>query len=230
MRLFFRSLYRRFGFAAIAAAATAILATAPAFAQAPASQTAPAAPGSAATRIILVLGDSLSAEYGVERGSGWVPLLQKRLDEKKPGYKVINASISGDTTSGGVTRLPPLLAQHHPAIVIIELGSNDALRGLQLNMTEQNLRTLAQKARAAGAQVIMVGMQIPPNYGRDYTTRFAALFPKIAQENQASLVPFLLDGIATNRELFQADGMHPNEAGQPHLLDNVWPVLEPLLK
>ncbi|WP_233237305.1 arylesterase [Bordetella sp. LUAb4] len=226
MRLFFRSLYCRFG---LAVAATALL-IAPAFAQAPADQTAPAAPGSAATRIILVLGDSLSAEYGVERGSGWVPLLQKRLDEKKLDYKVVNASISGDTTSGGVTRLPPLLAQHHPAIVIIELGSNDALRGLQLNMTEKNLRTLTQKAKDAGAKVVLVGMQIPPNYGRDYTTRFAALFPTIAKESQSTLVPFLFEGIATNRELFQADGMHPNEAGQPHLLDNVWPVLEPLLK
>jgi len=166
----------------------------------------------------------------VERGSGWVPLLQKRLDEKKLDYKVVNASISGDTTSGGVTRLPPLLAQHHPAIVVIELGSNDALRGLQLNMTEKNLRTLTQKAKDAGAKVVLVGMQIPPNYGRDYTTRFAALFPTIAKETQSTLVPFLFEGIATNRELFQADGMHPNEAGQPHLLDNVWPVLEPLLK
>ncbi|MFC4276492.1 arylesterase [Achromobacter aloeverae] len=224
MRLFFRYLCSRLGFAAAALLAAATIA------QPAHGQTATPAPGSAATRIILVLGDSLSAEYGVERGSGWVPLLQKRLDEQKPGYKVVNASISGDTTSGGVTRLPALLAQHHPAVVIIELGSNDALRGLQLNMTENNLRTLAQESKRAGAQVVLVGMQIPPNYGRDYTTRFAALFPRIAQENQASLVPFLLDGIATNRELFQADGMHPNEAGQPKLLDNVWPVLAPLLK
>ncbi|WP_454690025.1 arylesterase [Achromobacter aloeverae] len=225
MRLFFRSLYFRLGFAAAA------LLAAPCLAQTPATgQTAPAAPGSAATRIILVLGDSLSAEYGVARGSGWVPLLQKRLDEKNLGYRTINASISGDTTSGGVTRLPALLAQHHPAVVIIELGSNDALRGLQLNMTERNLRTLAEESKKAGAKVVLVGMQIPPNYGRDYTTRFAALFPKIARETQSSLVPFLLDGIATDRELFQADGLHPNEAGQPKLLDNVWPALAPLLK
>jgi acyl-CoA thioesterase-1 len=192
-------------------------------------QTATAAASSAASRTVLVVGDSLSAEYGIARGTGWVPLLGRRLAEKYPAYQVVNASISGDTTSGGITRLPALLDQHHPAIVILELGSNDALRGLPLTMTEQNLRTMAQNANSAGAAVVIVGMQIPPNYGRDYTQRFMQLFPKVAAETHAQLVPFLMEGIATNRDLFQADGMHPNENGQPHLLDNVWPVLQPML-
>ena len=142
----------------------------------------------------------------------------------------MNASISGDTTSGGVARLPALLRQHEPAVVVLELGSNDALRGLPLNMTEQNLRTMAQTARKAEAQVVIVGMQIPPNYGRDYTQRFAQVFPTVAKDENARLVPFLMEGIATNRAMFQADGIHPNEDAQGQLLDNVWPVLRPLLQ
>ena len=140
------------------------------------AQTAAAAQGSA-QRTVLVVGDSLAAEYGIKRGTGWVPLLSARLSEQYPKYKVVNASISGDTTSGGVARLPALLRQHEPAVVVLELGSNDALRGLPLNMTEQNLRTMAQAARKAEADVVIVGMQIPPNYGRDYTQRFAQVFP-----------------------------------------------------
>lgn len=214
MRLFFRLLY------------TSVL-TAAAIAPGHA-QTVPAAQGSA-PRAVLVLGDSLSAEYGIKRGTGWVPLLSERISQQYPKYKVVNASISGDTTSGGVARLPALLRQHAPAVVVLELGSNDALRGLSLTMTEQNLRNMAQAARQADADVVIVGMQIPPNYGRDYTQRFAQLFPTVAKDEKARLVPFLMEGIATNRAMFQADGIHPNEDAQPQLLDNVWPALRPLL-
>ncbi|MBR8655338.1 arylesterase [Achromobacter sp. Marseille-Q0513] len=214
MRLFFRLLY------------TSVL-TAAAIAPGHA-QTVPTAQGSA-PRAVLVLGDSLSAEYGIKRGTGWVPLLSERISQQYPKYKVVNASISGDTTSGGVARLPALLRQHAPAVVMLELGSNDALRGLSLTMTEQNLRNMAQAARQADADVVIVGMQIPPNYGRDYTQRFAQLFPTVAKDEKARLVPFLMEGIATNRAMFQADGIHPNEDAQPQLLDNVWPALRPLL-
>lgn len=192
------------------------------------AQTAAAAQGSA-PRTVLVVGDSLSAEYGIKRGTGWVPLLSARISEQYPKFQVVNASISGDTTSGGVARLPALLRQHAPAVVVLELGANDALRGLPLNMTEQNLRTMAQAARKADADVLIVGMQIPPNYGRDYAQRFAAVFSKVAKDEKARLVPFLMEGIATNRAMFQADGIHPNEDAQPQLLDNVWPALRPLL-
>ncbi|WP_407851433.1 arylesterase [Bordetella petrii] len=216
MRVFFRLFV-----AAAMACATAVF---PAHAQ-----TAGAAPGSAA-RTLLVVGDSLSAEYGLARGSGWVPLLERRLSEQYPNYRVVNASISGDTTSGGMARLPALLERHQPAIVVLELGSNDALRGLSLQMTEQNLRSMAQRARQAGAKVLIVGMQIPPNYGRDYAQRFAGLFPAVAQAEQARLVPFLMDGMATDRAMFQADGIHPNEQAQPKLLENVWAGLRPMLE
>jgi len=214
MRLFSRLLL-------VSALATALVAPASA-------QTAAAAQGSA-PRTVLVVGDSLSAEYGIKRGTGWVPLLSARISEQYPKFQVVNASISGDTTSGGVARLPALLRQHAPAVVVLELGANDALRGLPLNMTEQNLRVMAQAARKADADVLIVGMQIPPNYGRDYTQRFAAVFPKVAKDENARLVPFLMEGIATNRAMFQADGIHPNEDAQPQLLDNVWPTLRPLL-
>lgn len=193
------------------------------------AQTAAAAPGSAA-RTVLVVGDSLAAEYGIARGTGWVPLLGKRLAERYPNYRVVNASISGDTTSGGLARLPALLRQHAPAVVVLELGANDALRGLSLDMTEKNLRAMAQMARQAGAQVLLVGMMIPPNYGRDYTQRFAGIFPAVARTETAGLVPFLMEGIATDRAMFQADGIHPNETAQPRLLENVWTALEPLLR
>jgi len=192
------------------------------------AQTAAAAQGSA-PRTVLVVGDSLSAEYGIKRGTGWVPLLSARISEQYPKFQVVNASISGDTTSGGVARLPALLRQHAPAVVVLELGANDALRGLPLNMTEQNLRTMAQAARKADADVLIVGMQIPPNYGRDYAQRFAAVFSKVAKDEKARLVPFLMEGIATNRAMFQADGIHPNEDAQPQLVDNVWPALRPML-
>jgi acyl-CoA thioesterase-1 len=193
------------------------------------AQTAPGHGGSASRKTILVVGDSLSAEYGIARGSGWVPLLARRVGEQYPAYHVVNASISGDTTSGGLTRLPALLRQHRPAIVVLELGSNDALRGLSLAMTQQNLTAMAQQAKQAGAAVLIVGMQIPPNYGRSYTEQFRDLFGKVATAENARLVPFLMEGIATDRAMFQPDGMHPNEAGQPRLLENVWAGLRPLL-
>jgi acyl-CoA thioesterase-1 len=190
------------------------------------AQTATTAEGSA-SRTLLVVGDSLSAEYGIKRGTGWVPLLSARVSEQYPKYQVVNASISGDTTSGGMARLPALLRQHAPAVVVLELGANDALRGLPLSMTEQNLRAMTQAAKQAKAEVLIVGMQIPPNYGRDYSQRFAQLFSTVAKDEKARLVPFLMEGIATNRAMFQADGIHPNE--EPQLLDNVWPTLRPLL-
>ncbi|CAM3706933.1 Esterase TesA [Bordetella tumulicola] len=190
----------------------------------------PAPEPDAADQTLLVVGDSLSAEYGLKRGSGWVDLLAKRLSEQYPNFQVANASISGDTTSGGMARLPALLERHHPDIVVIELGSNDALRGLSLQMTEKNLRGMTQRAQQAGAQVLVVGMQIPPNYGRDYTQRFAAVFPAVAKSENAQLVPFFMDGIAADRDQFQADGIHPNEQAQPALLNNVWAALRPILE
>jgi acyl-CoA thioesterase-1 len=194
------------------------------------AQTAAAGSGSTDRKTILVVGDSLSAEYGIARGSGWVPLLGRRLAQQYPAWTVANASISGDTTSGGLTRLPALLRQYHPDIVILELGANDGLRGLPLTMTQQNLASMAQQAKQAGAAVLLVGMQIPPNYGRTYTDQFRDLFGKVAKAEDIRLVPFLMDGIATQRDLFQADGIHPNAAGQPKLLDNVWAGLQPMLK
>lgn len=182
-----------------------------------------------ASKSILVLGDSLSAEYGLARGEGWVHLLQKKLATEKITATIVNASISGETTSGGKARLPALLAKHQPAIVIIELGANDALRGLSLDATQENLRSMISSAKDAKAKVLLVGMQIPPNYGGDYTKQFAALFPKLAKENKSTLVPFMLQGIAEKPELFQADRIHPSAAAHPKILNNIWPQLKPLL-
>ena len=182
---------------------------------------------------VLVLGDSLSAEYGLRRDSGWVALLQARLAQRKLPHQVVNASISGETSSGGRQRLPALLARHRPAVVIIELGGNDALRGLALDATEDHLRAMARAVRAAGAKPLLLGMRIPPNYGRRYGEDFAALFPRVAREEQAALLPFFLASVAAPADLgryFQADRIHPNEAAQPRMLDSVWPVLEPLLR
>jgi len=182
---------------------------------------------------LLVVGDSLSAEYGLERGSGWVALLQQRLARDKTGIEVVNASISGDTTAGGRSRLPALLAQHKPGIVVLELGGNDALRGLPLNMTQANLSAMAQAAKAGGARVLIVGMQVPPNYGQKYAQDFAALFASVAKHEGAALVPFFLSGVADGPDagkLFQSDRIHPNAQAQARLLDNVWPALKPLLK
>lgn len=185
------------------------------------------------TSTILVVGDSLSAEYGLKRGSGWVALLTQQLEAAKLNVQVINASISGDTTSGGRSRLPALLTQHKPTHVIIELGANDALRGLPLQLTEDNLTFMARAAQKAGAQVLLVGMQLPPNYGRDYGERFAAVFGKVAQANKTALVPFLLKGVADQANalsLFQADRIHPKEEAHPIMLANVWPELKKILK
>ena len=186
-----------------------------------------------AGRTILVLGDSLSAEYGLKRGSGWVALLENRLAAEKLAARVVNASISGDTTSGGRSRLPALLAQHQPAVVVIELGGNDALRGLPLAMTEDNLSRMTQAAQQAGAKVLLVGMQVPPNYGTDYSKRFTGLFTTVAKNHKAALVPFLLKGVADIDDpvrMFQADRIHPLAAAHPQLLANIWPELKKLLK
>lgn len=191
-----------------------------------------AAQASSTAPTILVVGDSISAEYGLRRDTGWVKLLERRLADRKINASVVNASISGDTTSGGRSRLPALLARHHPTHVIIELGANDALRGLPTTETSANLIAMAQAARQAGARVVLVGIQVPPNYGRRYTEEFAAVFGHVAQSEHTELVPFLLKGVADAPEplrWFQADRIHPKEEAQPLLLDNVWPVIEPLL-
>ena len=187
----------------------------------------------APARKILVVGDSLSAEYGLARGSGWVALLAQRLAREHIGATVINASISGDTTSGGLSRLPSLLREHRPDLVLLELGGNDALRGLPLTMTRANLAEMARLAKAAQARVVVLGMQLPPNYGRAYGERFAALFADVATAEGAALVPFMLKGVADVPQaeaLFQADRIHPTAAAHPTILANVWPVLEPLLR
>lgn len=183
-----------------------------------------------AQHTIVVLGDSLSAGYGLPPNTGWVPLLQQRLARVAPAYTVSNASISGDTTSGGRSRLPAVLARLHPAIVIVELGANDALRGLPLSTTRENLVAIITSAQAAGARVVLVGMQIPPNYGPAYTGAFAALYPELASKHHLTLVPFLLEGIADKPELFQADQIHPLPQAQPVLLDNVWKRLQALIQ
>ena len=182
---------------------------------------------------ILVLGDSLSAEYGLKRGTGWVALLENRLKTEKLNAMVVNASISGDTTSGGRSRLGALLSQHRPSHVIIELGGNDALRGLPLSMTEDNLSQMTQAAQGAGARVLLVGMQVPPNYGRDYADRFAAMFAAVAKAHKAALVPFMLAGVGDGSDpthMFQADRIHPKAEAHPIMLANVWPALRKLLK
>ena len=186
-----------------------------------------------AAPVILVIGDSLSAEYGLKRGTGWVALLEKRLASEKISAKIVNASISGDTTSGGRSRIEALLKANQPSIVIIELGGNDALRGLPLPMTQDNLTAMTAAAQNAKAKVLLLGMQLPPNYGADYGAKFAASYAAVAKEKNAALVPFFLAGVADAAEplkLFQADRIHPTEAAQPTMLANVWPALKKLLK
>lgn len=191
-------------------------------------------PAWAASRhTILVVGDSLSAEYGIERGKGWVALLEKQLAQDKQSATVVNASISGDTTSGGRSRLPALLKQHQPTLVVIELGANDALRGLPLKNTQDNLLAMVRAAKAAGAKVLLVGIQVPPNYGRRYSDDFAALFGTVAKAENTALVPFLLKGVADvpNAEaLFQQDRIHPKAQAQPTMFANVWVGLKPMLR
>lgn len=184
--------------------------------------------------VVLVLGDSLSAEYGLQRGAGWVGMLADRIKSSSPQwngpqYSVVNASISGETTSGGRSRLPALLAQHRPAVVIIELGANDGLRGLPLAAMKQNLVAMVRACRDANARVLLVGMQIPPNYGRDYGRRFAETFAEVAREEKTAFAPFLLEGFADRPEFFQPDRIHPTAKAQALMLDNVWPHLQPLL-
>ncbi|PIF25841.1 acyl-CoA thioesterase-1 [Acidovorax sp. 56] len=183
--------------------------------------------------VILVVGDSLSAEYGLPRGSGWVALLEKQLAQEKISAKVINASVSGETTSGGRSRIAALLQQHQPSQVVIELGGNDALRGLPLQNTQDNLGFMAQSAQKAGAKVLLIGMQVPPNYGTDYANRFAAVFEGVAKAHKAAVVPFFLKGVADGADptrLFQADRIHPKAEAHPQMLANVWPELKKLLR
>jgi acyl-CoA thioesterase-1 len=175
---------------------------------------------------ILVFGDSLSAAYGIPRESGWVSLLERRL----PGYRVVNASVSGETTAGGLTRLPGVLAAYRPRLAIIELGANDGLRGLPLRQTARNLETMIDLAKKQGSRVLLVGMRLPPNYGPAYTRKFQEVFDEAAQAGKVRLVPFLLAGMSDRRDRFQADGLHPDAEAQPVLLDNVWRELKPMLE
>jgi acyl-CoA thioesterase-1 len=179
--------------------------------------------------VILVYGDSISAGYGLAPDQGWVKRLADRLRQEGYGFQVVNASVSGETTTGGLARLPRALALHEPRIVILELGGNDGLRGLPLATTRANLDAMLRLARGPGRKVLLLGMRMPPNYGERYTSGFAAAYPELARLQRVALVPFLLEGIAGNPALMQADGIHPNERGQPVLLDNVWQVLRPLL-
>jgi acyl-CoA thioesterase I len=191
------------------------------------TSTAGAAP--AASRTLLVFGDSLSAAYGLQVDQGWVALLQQRLDTQGYGYRVVNASVSGETTSGGRARLARALTQHKPSLVILELGANDGLRGLPVKDAEANLTAMLGAIRTAKAKALLVGILMPPNYGQ-YATSLADMYKRLATQQKLPLVPFLLDGIALDATLMQADGMHPNAMGQPRALENVWPHLKPLLE
>ena len=183
----------------------------------------------AETPMILVFGDSISAGYGLPQEQGWVELLRTRLKSQGYGYQVVNASVSGETTAGGLARLPRALELHHPGIVILELGGNDGLRGLPIAQMRTNLTQMANLSSAAGAKVLLLGMRMPPNYGPQYTEQFAMVFSDLAAERKIPLVPFLLTDIALSPALLQNDDIHPNALGQPILLDNVWPTLKPLL-
>ena len=181
----------------------------------------------AARPVVLVMGDSLSAAYGIEQRAGWVSLLQARLDGKA---RVVNASISGETTSGAAARLPDLLGQHRPEIVVLELGGNDGLRGLPPGQMRANLAAMIEQSQAADAEVLLLGIDIPPNYGRAYRDAFTGVFTRLADEHDLPLVPFLLEGVALEDDLMQDDGIHPTAAAQPRILENVWPALVPLLE
>lgn len=182
---------------------------------------------------LLILGDSLSAEYGLARGQGWVALMEQRLKtQKSPVVNIINASISGETTSGGLARLPALLKQHRPTHVVIELGANDAFRGIPIANIKRHLTNMVQLAQNAGASVLIIGIQVPPNYGPLYTKQFAAIFTDVARDDKTALVPFMLKGVADvpdARSLFQADGIHPLAKAHPTILENIWPALQPWL-
>jgi acyl-CoA thioesterase I len=190
-----------------------------------------AVPAIAETPVILVFGDSISAGYGLPRiEQGWVALLQARLKDQGYGYQAVNASVSGETTAGGLARLPRALTVHSPAIVILELGGNDGLRALSVAQLRDNLSRMVDLSIASGAKVLLLGMRIPPNYGPEYTAQFSQVYSDLAREKKLPFVPFLLSDIALSPALMQADGVHPNQLGQPTLLDNVWPALKPLLK
>jgi acyl-CoA thioesterase-1 len=180
--------------------------------------------------IILVVGDSLSAAYGIRLEQGWVSLLQRRLEAEGYGHRVVNASTSGETTGGALARLPRALERHRPDIVILELGANDGLRGLPIPQVRANFDSMLRLSRSAGSRILLVGMRIPPNYGPAYTAAFDSMYRELAAANDLPLVPFLLDGVALDDSLMQSDGLHPNAAAQPKLLDTVWPKLQPLLR
>jgi len=190
---------------------------------------AAALPAAAADRTVLVLGDSLSAAYGLAAEQGWVALTAARVRADKPGWRVVNASVSGETTAGGASRIAGELARHRPAVVVIELGANDGLRGLDLAQTRANLEKMIVAARGADAKVLLVGMRIPPNYGRRYTEGFARVFDDLAAAHGTALLPFLLEPIATDPDAFLPDNLHPDADAQPQLRDHVWPALAPLL-
>ncbi len=183
-----------------------------------------------ASETILVLGDSLSAAFGIEKEQGWVSLLQQRLNKNGYSHKVTNASISGETTAGGLARFKPLLERHQPTIVIIELGANDGLRGQSLRIMQQNIQKIIQKTRQQQGKVLLVGMQLPANYGLAYTSQFHRIYQKLSQQNDIPLVPFLMQGLEDNAKHFLPDRLHPTAAAQPILLSNIWKELEPLLK
>ena len=183
-----------------------------------------------APKKVLVLGDSLSAEYGLNRGEGWVSLLEKRLQKENIAATVVNASISGDTTSGGRARLPALLTQHKPDVVVIELGANDGLRGQPVAAAEANLRAMIEQSHKTKARVLLVGMRMPPNYGRTYTENFFGMYKKLATQYKSPLVPFMLEGVAEKPALFQSDRLHPAAAAHPIILQNIWPHFAALVK
>lgn len=178
---------------------------------------------------LLVVGDSISAAFGLETGQGWVALLERRLVERGLQYQVVNASISGDTSAGGLARLPALLANHHPQLVIIELGGNDGLRGQSPAQLQRNLAAMIDRSRTAGARVMLLGVQLPPNYGPRYNQTFARVYTSLAEEKQVPVVPFFLEGVGGVPGMMQPDGIHPAATAQVKMLDNVWPILEPLL-
>ncbi len=186
--------------------------------------------GAGAADTLLIFGDSLSAGYGIAAGQSWPALLAERLQQDKLPFTLVNASISGETTAGGRSRLPALLRQQRPAVVVLALGANDGLRGLPLSESRANLTDMVRAAKAAGARVLLVGMRLPPNYGPGYTRDFAALFTSIAKQEKTALLPFLLEPIALDDSAFQADRLHPTAAAQPRILEHVWLNLEPLLR
>jgi acyl-CoA thioesterase-1 len=189
-----------------------------------------AASAYSAPKTVLVLGDSLSAEYGLARGAGWVALAEQRIKQQKLDATVVNASVSGETTSGGRSRLPALLEKYKPSVVVIELGANDALRGLPVPAALANLRAMTAAAAKADAKVMLIGMRVPPNYGRDYTEKFFGMYDTLSKETKAPLVPFMLEGVADKPQLFQPDRLHPLAEAHPTILANIWPVLQKTIK